>query len=62
MNLVLDDVVETLRDPEDLNVLTKGTRELGRVVVRGPSLLTLSPLDGSEIIDNPFAQPEAQGV
>ncbi|CAH2353428.1 U6 snRNA-associated Sm-like protein LSm7 [[Candida] railenensis] len=58
MNLVLDDVVETLRDPEDDSVLTKETRNLGLVVVRGPTLLTISPVDGSEIIDNPFAAPE----
>ncbi|EGV64775.1 U6 snRNP-associated protein Lsm7 [Yamadazyma tenuis] len=60
MNLVLESVEETLRDPEDPNVLTKDTRSLGRVVVRGPSLLTISPLDGSEVIDNPFVAAEVQ--
>lgn len=76
MNLVLEEVEETLRgmyninvvdciesidhtnnlDPEEENLLTKNTRHFRQVVVRGPSLLTISPLDGSEVIDNPFAQ------
>lgn len=54
MNLVLDDVEETLRDPEDDSVLTENTRHFNTVVVRGPALLTISPLHGTEIIDNPF--------
>jgi U6 snRNA-associated Sm-like protein LSm7 len=45
-------------DPEDDNNLTDKTRDLGLVVVRCTSLLTISPLDGSEIIDNPFIQHE----
>lgn len=48
----------TFLDPEDDNVLTDKTRDIGFVVVRGPSLLTISPVDGSEIIDNPFANQE----
>ncbi|RKP28995.1 LSM-domain-containing protein [Metschnikowia bicuspidata] len=59
MNLVLEDVVETLRDPEDLSILTDQTRPLGKVIVRGPQMLTLSPLHGTENISNPFAAPEA---
>lgn len=55
MNLVLEDAVETLRDPHDESVLTEDTRRLGTVIVRGPQLLTLSPLNGTECIDNPFA-------
>ncbi|KAG4407726.1 hypothetical protein JTP64_003261 [Candida tropicalis] len=58
MNLVLENVQETLRDPEDDDVLTDKTRDLGLVVVRCTSLLTISPVDGSEIIENPFGQPE----
>ncbi|AOW29754.1 U6 snRNA-associated Sm-like protein LSm7 [Candida albicans P60002] len=58
MNLVLENVTETLRDPEDDETLTDKTRDLGLVVVRCTSLLTISPVDGSEIIDNPFIQPE----
>lgn len=56
MNLVLDDVVEQLRDPEDDTILTDKTRELGTVVVRGPQLLTIAPLDGTEEISNPFLE------
>jgi U6 snRNA-associated Sm-like protein LSm7 len=37
-------------------VLTKDTRQLGLVVVRGPTLLTILPVEGSEVIDNPFAE------
>lgn len=59
MNLVLEDVVETLRDSDDESVLTSETRELGTVIVRGPQMLTLLPLDGSQMIDNPFAVEQA---
>ncbi|EEB06542.1 U6 snRNP-associated protein Lsm7 [Schizosaccharomyces japonicus yFS275] len=55
MNLVLDDVEENLRDPEDGRVLDE-TRKLGLVVVRGTTLVLLAPMDGSEEIPNPFVQ------
>lgn len=58
MNLVLDDVKENLRDPEDGNILLDQTRDLGMVVVRGPLLLSLSPVAGNEVISNPFVQAE----
>lgn len=32
------------------------TRELGLIVARGPMLTLISPIDGSEQIDNPFLQ------
>ena len=32
------------------------TRELGLVVARGTLLVLVSPVDGSEEIENPFAQ------
>ncbi|KAI5783597.1 hypothetical protein EDC01DRAFT_599685, partial [Geopyxis carbonaria] len=54
MNLVLDDVKESLRD-EDGN---EQTRELGLVVARGPMLTLISPIDGSERIENPFMAQE----
>jgi U6 snRNA-associated Sm-like protein LSm7 len=54
MNLVLDNVKETLRDPEDENVQLKETRDLGLVVLRGPLLLSISPVEGNEVIENPF--------
>ncbi|KAL8940483.1 MAG: hypothetical protein Q9211_002244 [Gyalolechia sp. 1 TL-2023] len=54
MNLVLDDVKETLRDDEG----NETTRPLGLIVARGTLLVLISPLDGSEQIENPFAQGE----
>jgi hypothetical protein len=45
-------------DPEDDTVLTDKTRELGFVVVRCTSILTISPVDGSEIIENPFTSED----
>ena len=68
MNLVLDDVEESLRgepklrlelysniaDPEDGSLLDQ-TRKLGLVVCRGPTIVLISPTDGVEQIENPFA-------
>lgn len=54
MNLVLDDVQETLRDDEG----NTSTRSLGLIVARGTLLVLISPLDGSEEIANPFNNPE----
>lgn len=34
------------------------TRSLGLVVVRGTLLVVISPVDGSEVIANPFLQQE----
>ena len=34
------------------------TRELGLVVARGPMLTLISPVDGSERIENPFLPQE----
>ena len=79
MNLVLDDVKETLRgmslppshpgytgwskrangtgrEEDDEGV--EHTRELGLVVARGPMLTLISPVDGSERIENPFLPQE----
>ncbi|KAJ9630144.1 uncharacterized protein PV06_04987 [Exophiala oligosperma] len=52
MNLVLDDVKETMRDDEG----NETTRSLGLIVARGTLLVMVSPLDGSEEIENPFQQ------
>jgi len=52
MNLVLDEVQEVLRDDDG----NQTTRQLGLVVARGPLLVLVSPVDGSEEIENPFAQ------
>ena len=82
MNLVLDEVEESLRGmcalkpphlhpPLDRGERRRGvwltresddegnesTRELGLVVVRGTLLVVISPVNGSEVIENPFLQP-----
>ncbi|PWZ01521.1 U6 snRNA-associated Sm-like protein LSm7 [Testicularia cyperi] len=54
MNLVMDQVNESLRD-QDGN-LTGKTRPLGLVVLRGTALTVINPADGFESIENPFAQ------
>ncbi|KAG5519801.1 hypothetical protein PMAC_000074 [Pneumocystis sp. 'macacae'] len=54
MNLVLDEVIENLRD-EDGNI-TDQKRQLGLVVIRGTTLVLFSPVDGSEEIKNPFLE------
>lgn len=56
MNLVLDEVNEHLRD--DNGTILDQTRELGLVVIRGPTLVMISPVDGAEEISNPFLQAE----
>ncbi|KAG6370365.1 U6 snRNA-associated Sm-like protein LSm7 [Boletus reticuloceps] len=52
LNLVLDEVKEELQEPEP------HTRTLGLVVLRGPTITLLSPVDGSEEIANPFIAQE----
>ncbi|KAI0012040.1 like-Sm domain-containing protein [Xylariaceae sp. FL0662B] len=52
MNLVLDEVQEVMRDDEG----KEATRSLGLVVARGTLLVVISPVEGSEEIENPFAQ------
>lgn len=49
MNLVMDEVVESLRDEEG-NVTDK-TRNLGLVVLRGTALTVINPADGFESIE-----------
>ncbi|KAG8704611.1 Sm-like protein lsm7 [Ceratobasidium sp. 394] len=50
LNLVLDDVQEEKQDSQP------HTRPLGLAVLRGPTITILSPVDGSEEIENPFVQ------
>jgi len=52
LNLVLDEVQEQLSEPEPR------TRSLGLVVLRGPTITLLSPVDGFEEIANPFVAQE----
>jgi len=54
MNVVLDDVKEIMRDDEG----NETTRSLGLVVARGTLLVLISPVDGSEEIENPFTQDD----
>lgn len=51
MNLVLDEVKETMRDDAG----NETARPLGLTVARGTMIVLISPLDGSEEIANPFA-------
>ncbi|KAJ1983809.1 U6 snRNP-associated protein Lsm7 [Dimargaris verticillata] len=57
LNLVLDETEETMKATE--NAPEPATRSLGLLVCRGPAVIMLSPLDGSEQIENPFLQPPA---
>eukprot|EP00761_Pharyngomonas_kirbyi_P000615 gb/GECH01000615.1/.p1 GENE.gb/GECH01000615.1/~~gb/GECH01000615.1/.p1 ORF type:complete len:129 (+),score=32.18 gb/GECH01000615.1/:1-387(+) len=68
LNIVLDDAREYLRDPQDANRrllkpdpqdpsqerYTAATRFIGVVVCRGSAVMTISPVDGTHTIDNPF--------
>ncbi|KAI7837960.1 hypothetical protein COHA_008264 [Chlorella ohadii] len=56
MNLVLDEAVEHLRDPEDPLRVTDQTRPMGLLVCRGTSVMLVVPTTGTEEIANPFAQ------
>lgn len=47
-----------IADPSDPYKLTEETRELGLVVCRGTQVSLISPRDGMEEIENPFAAPE----
>lgn len=51
MNLVLDEVKETMRDDAG----NETTRPLGLTVARGTMIVLIAPTDGSEEIANPFA-------
>ncbi|RMY52314.1 hypothetical protein D0865_05855 [Hortaea werneckii] len=54
MNLALDSVKEITRDDEG----NTSSRNLGLLVARGTLLVLISPVDGSEEIENPFVQAE----
>ncbi|KAI1790604.1 U6 snRNA-associated Sm-like protein LSm7 [Ganoderma leucocontextum] len=55
LNLVLDEVQENLQGVPDGQPTT---RNLGLVVLRGPTITLLSPVDGYEEIANPFVAQE----
>ncbi|PAV60171.1 hypothetical protein WR25_18514 [Diploscapter pachys] len=56
LNLVLDNCVEYLKDPENPSVVSEETRPLGLIVARGTAITVVAPSDGMEQIENPFAQ------
>ena len=58
LNIVLDDTIEYLRDPDDPYKLTQDTRHLGLVVCRGTAVTLICPMDGMESIANPFVSQE----
>ena len=58
VNLVLDDTIELMRDPEDPYRLTGDQRMLGLIVARGTAVTLVCPCDGMAEIANPFAQQE----
>lgn len=70
MNLVLDNVKEITRGRQialDSSVYADifsddegnmSTRSLGLLVARGTLLVLISPVDGSEEIENPFVQAD----
>ncbi|KAI7906180.1 uncharacterized protein BX663DRAFT_499139 [Cokeromyces recurvatus] len=55
LNLVLDNTIEYLKDLET-GYLTEKSRSLGLSVLRGTAVILISPFDGMEEIENPFAQ------
>ncbi|KAF2319446.1 hypothetical protein GH714_015883 [Hevea brasiliensis] len=58
LNLVLDEAIEYLRDPDDPLKTTDQTRRLGLIVCRGTAVMLVSPTDGTDEIANPFLQPD----
>lgn len=59
LNLVLDDTIEYVRDPDEPYKIAEDTRNLGLVVCRGTSVVLICPQDGMESIQNPFINQEA---
>ncbi|KAI9253010.1 hypothetical protein BY458DRAFT_352805 [Sporodiniella umbellata] len=53
LNLVLDNTTENKKDLEGESN-TDNKRTLGLSVLRGTSIILISPLDGMEQIENPF--------
>lgn len=54
LNIVLDEAIESMRDPDDHLRSSGQTRGLGLIVCRGTSVMLVSPMDGTEEIENPF--------
>jgi len=58
VNLVLDETIEYLRDPEDPYQITSKSRSLGLSVCRGNAVMCVYPAEGTDEIENPFADAE----
>lgn len=59
-NLVLDNAVEFLRNPNDPSEVTDKTRPLGLIICRGTQVALICPCDEMEEIANPFAGDEEE--
>jgi U6 snRNA-associated Sm-like protein LSm7 len=59
LNLVLDQAEEHMRDGEDPMKLSGDVRNLGLMVCRGIAVMLVSPMDGTEAIENPFVHAAA---
>eukprot|EP01128_Nolandella_sp_AFSM9_P010970 TRINITY_DN7689_c0_g1_i1.p1 TRINITY_DN7689_c0_g1~~TRINITY_DN7689_c0_g1_i1.p1 ORF type:complete len:116 (+),score=29.40 TRINITY_DN7689_c0_g1_i1:46-348(+) len=62
MNMVLDDSVETMRDPEDPYNLSDKKRTLGLSVCRGTAVMAVFPTEGYAMVENPFEAGEGEQV
>jgi len=60
VNLVLDNCIEYLRDPDDLYKKSNATRQLGLVVCKGSTVLCTYPVEGTEEVANPFEDADEQ--
>ncbi|GBG34137.1 U6 snRNA-associated Sm-like protein LSm7 [Hondaea fermentalgiana] len=58
VNIVLEDTVEFMRDPEDPSLTTNETRALGLVVCRGNSVMLVCPAEGYVKTTSPFEQQQ----
>jgi U6 snRNA-associated Sm-like protein LSm7 len=53
-NIILDECIEHLRSADDPYVLTDQSREIGLLMVRGTSIVSVAPEAGIARISNPF--------
>ena len=53
--------LESWVGPEE-NAVVMAERKLGLVVCRGPAVMLISPMDGTEEIENPFVQEEEEVI
>ncbi|KAJ1915712.1 U6 snRNP-associated protein Lsm7 [Tieghemiomyces parasiticus] len=58
LNLVLDETEEILK-ANNADQAEPATRQIGLLVCRGPAIITISPVDGSSVIANPYLTAES---